>query len=59
VLIERTGYLVRGYHITASGRCPDCDTVIPGVWPAGGAQEVPTGDSWLDARRRLPRRVQP
>jgi pyruvate formate lyase activating enzyme len=32
VLIERTGYTIRSYHITAQGTCPQCKTGIPGVW---------------------------
>lgn len=32
-LVERHGYVVRGYHITNSGQCPDCGCRIPGRWP--------------------------
>ena len=32
VLIERYGYVIRGYRISAEGTCPDCGTKIPGVW---------------------------
>lgn len=32
VLIERYGYVLRGYRITAEGTCPDCGTKIPGIW---------------------------
>lgn len=32
LLIERYGYLIQQYRITAEGRCPDCGTVIPGRW---------------------------
>src|SRR5215208_6162272 len=32
MLIERYGYLVRAYRITAEGTCPDCATAIPGRW---------------------------
>ena len=31
-LIERWGYLITGYHLTAEGACPKCATVIPGRW---------------------------
>ncbi len=31
-LVERYGYFIRGYHITAAGRCPSCDTPVPGRW---------------------------
>ena len=33
LLIQRRGYVVREYHITAEGKCPGCGKVIPGVWP--------------------------
>jgi pyruvate formate lyase activating enzyme len=32
MLIERYGYMVRTYRITAGGACPDCGTAIPGRW---------------------------
>ena len=32
LLIERWGYLVRSYRITAAGACPECGTSIPGRW---------------------------
>ena len=59
LLIERTGYLIRGYKITSDGQCPKCRTAVPGIWPAGGATEVPTGGSTLDFFQRLPRKVKP
>jgi pyruvate formate lyase activating enzyme len=31
-LVERTGYTIRGYHLTAQGTCPKCNTPIGGVW---------------------------
>jgi pyruvate formate lyase activating enzyme len=54
-LIERFGFLVRGYHLTDEGCCPGCLTAIPGLWP-GNAAEVRTGtlDHYAE---RLPRRV--
>jgi AmmeMemoRadiSam system radical SAM enzyme/AmmeMemoRadiSam system protein B/AmmeMemoRadiSam system protein A len=56
-VIERFGYLVRGYHLDAAGRCPKCRTQLPGVWP-GTAAEVKTGNDMLAFRDRLPRPVQ-
>jgi len=56
-LIDRCGFLVREYKITADGRCPKCQTAIPGIWPRGGAAEVNAGDSTMDYYRRLPRRL--
>jgi len=32
LLVERYGYLIRGYHLTAEGSCPQCGTSIPGRW---------------------------
>ncbi|HYG36558.1 MAG TPA: AmmeMemoRadiSam system radical SAM enzyme [Clostridia bacterium] len=55
-LIDRYGYLVRDYNITADGKCPSCGTAIPGVWPVE-ATEVQTGESMVDYYNRLPRGV--
>lgn len=56
-LIDRLGYLVREYKITADGKCPSCGAVIPGLWPQGGAAEVRTGTSMGDYYERTPKRV--
>ena len=32
LLVERYGYLVRQMRVTVEGKCPACDTVIPGIW---------------------------
>jgi pyruvate formate lyase activating enzyme len=32
VLIERSGFLVRRYGLTAAGCCPSCGTAVPGRW---------------------------
>lgn len=32
ILIERYGYVIRAYRITAQGTCPNCGAQIPGVW---------------------------
>jgi len=37
-LIERVGYLVRSYRLTADGACPSCRTKIPGLWPSDAGQ---------------------
>ncbi len=55
-LIERFGYLVRGYRVTPEGRCPSCQTRVPGVWPQA-AREVKTGQDVAAYRSRLPRPV--
>lgn len=56
-LIERYGYLVRGYHITREGACPGCGGKIPGVWPTNGAEGVRTGQTQLDLMGRMPRGI--
>jgi pyruvate formate lyase activating enzyme len=33
-LIKRDGYLVQGYRVTPEGKCPSCQTAIPGRWAA-------------------------
>ena len=33
-LIKRDGYFVRDYHVTGEGKCPACQTAIPGRWAA-------------------------
>ena len=32
LLVERYGYFIQQYRLTADGRCPDCATAIPGRW---------------------------
>lgn len=32
VLIERMGFTIRSYHLTAQGTCPKCGARIPGIW---------------------------
>ncbi len=56
-LIDRYGYLVREYRITPGGKCPKCQRVIPGIWPAGGAAEVRADTSITAFYERLPRPV--
>jgi pyruvate formate lyase activating enzyme len=33
-LIQRRGYVLQDYRVTADGKCPDCGSSIPGVWTA-------------------------
>ncbi|MCX6921659.1 MAG: AmmeMemoRadiSam system radical SAM enzyme [Verrucomicrobia bacterium] len=56
-LIDRFGYLVREYNLTLGGKCPKCQTSIPGIWPATGVAEVQIGESMADYHSRLPRAV--
>lgn len=32
-LIQRTGYVIANYRITARGTCPHCGVKIAGIWP--------------------------
>ena len=54
LLIERVGFNVRSYHLTAGGKCPQCATSIAGRWDDGATrralQQLGDGD-------RLPRAV--
>jgi AmmeMemoRadiSam system radical SAM enzyme/AmmeMemoRadiSam system protein B/AmmeMemoRadiSam system protein A len=55
-VIERYGYLIRSYRLTADGRCPSCRAAVPGVWPRA-LGEVRTGNDMAAYQGRLPRRV--
>ncbi len=33
LLIKRYGYVILDYQITDDGKCPSCQTSIPGIWP--------------------------
>lgn len=57
-LIERTGYLVRNYCITAEGKCPRCLTAIPGIWPVNGAADIDLSNRPEEFSLRGPRRVE-
>jgi pyruvate formate lyase activating enzyme len=54
-LVGRYGYLIRDYRISPEGKCSDCATPIPGIWPQRGAEEVRTGKSMSDYLTRRPR----
>jgi pyruvate formate lyase activating enzyme len=34
ILIERSGYRIQAYRITAEGKCPKCGDTVPGRWAA-------------------------
>ncbi|MBY0525395.1 MAG: AmmeMemoRadiSam system radical SAM enzyme [Gemmataceae bacterium] len=56
-VIERHGYLIRAYHLTSEGRCPHCQTQLPGKWASDPA-EVRTGTGQAAYRGRLPRPIE-
>jgi len=56
-LIDRCGYSIREYNLTADGKCPKCQVSIPGIWPTAGAGQVHTGGYIAGCHSRFPRRV--
>ena len=57
-LVKRLGYTIREYKLTADGKCPSCQTAIPGLWPATRPTDVHSGQGAADYNARLPRGVQ-
>jgi pyruvate formate lyase activating enzyme len=51
-LIERRGYLIKNYRLTADGRCPKCTTEIPGRWSAHFEAQI-TSRPFLPRRSTL------
>jgi pyruvate formate lyase activating enzyme len=52
LLVERYGYFIKQYRLTAEGACPDCATVIPGRWGTGFDGQI-TSTPFLPGTRRL------
>ena len=52
LLIERVGYLVQAYRVTAEGTCPDCGASIPGRWSAAFGGQL-SSTPFVPDRRRL------
>ena len=50
LLVERFGYFIQSYRLTAEGRCPDCATAIPGRWAA-------SFDGQISSTPFVPRRI--
>jgi len=42
-LIRRSGYVIKEYHITSEGKCPNCKTSIPGLWHTDPSKVVLNG----------------
>jgi hypothetical protein len=53
LLVERYGYLVRRYRITADGRCPECAVAIPGRWGASFEGQITASPFAPGSARRL------
>lgn len=53
LLVERQGYMVTAYNLTAEGTCPTCNTPIPGIWHTDpAAVHLGDPDSWWMRRPR-------
>jgi pyruvate formate lyase activating enzyme len=52
LLVERYGYFIQQYRITADGRCPDCATPIPGRWGAQFDGQI-TSSPFVPGSRKL------
>jgi len=57
LLIERTGYFIRGYHLTNESKCPKCHTSIPGIWRRDTDIAGRNRDSRMAYQLRMPHRV--
>ncbi len=42
-LIRRSGYVIFEYQITGEGKCPKCNTKVPGLWHKDPSQAVLNG----------------
>jgi pyruvate formate lyase activating enzyme len=51
-LVERFGYLIRGYRVTPDGSCPSCGTRVPGLWGSGFDGQI-TSRPFVPGTRRL------
>jgi pyruvate formate lyase activating enzyme len=51
-VIERYGYYIQQYRLTADGRCPDCGTAIPGRWAQAFDGQI-TATPFVPGTRRL------
>jgi pyruvate formate lyase activating enzyme len=53
VLVERYGYLIRSYRVTADGACPACATPVPGRWDRAYAGQIASAPFQPADRTRL------
>jgi pyruvate formate lyase activating enzyme len=51
-LVERFGYLIRGYRVTPDGSCPSCSTRVPGLWGSGFDGQI-TSRPFVPGTRRF------
>ena len=52
LLVERYGYMIRGYHLTADGACPSCGVQVPGRWGRSFEGQL-TSRPFVPGTRRL------
>jgi pyruvate formate lyase activating enzyme len=52
-LVDRYGYLIRKYSITADGRCPSCAAPVPGRWSDRFERQIASHPFIPGARSRL------
>jgi pyruvate formate lyase activating enzyme len=53
LLVQRYGYLIQSYRVTADGSCPDCGIRIPGRWSSQGFSGQIASTPFLPGTRRL------
>lgn len=56
-LISRNGFLIGGNRLTPDGRCPECNSVIPGIWFGPGEGSDMSGRSMPASLWRAPRQA--
>ena len=52
ILVERFGYLILGYYLTANGCCPRCGSTIPGRWAPSFQGQITSRPFVLPIRKR-------
>jgi len=52
ILVERFGYLILGYYLTANGCCPRCGSTIPGRWAPSFQGQITSRPFVLPIRTR-------
>lgn len=52
LLVQRRGYVISEYHLSADGKCPQCGTAVAGIW-AGDPAQVRVGGPGFPRRLHL------
>ena len=53
LLIERYGYVIVGYHLTDEGKCPQCQHIVPGIWPKSAGEVHTSSRNNIFTRRPI------